>query len=305
MLRGERQRQDHAEEPGEQRQPDEHGERGRAAADRGAEVTERAHPEVSKPPGADSSKSGLEAFLGAATGLGRGLGAGDEKRAGWTALAGCRVAAGGFTAGDAGALVGVRGAIDTGLGAGLGVAALIAARGAVAVAVAAAGTRSAGRTRSAGAVRRPRRVGAACCAEAGGDGAGLSTPAATAKPSHRLNTAAAMETASLRVVSGALTASGTGGLGPSGHQAQVAPLRSGARADDEAGVLADAPRAGDAHLQDGAGGQEALEGAQPRGSARHRERAHGAARPTQRAAMCAERGALTDSSVTRTPPRLK
>jgi hypothetical protein len=103
----------------------------------------------------------------------------------------------------------------------------------------------------------------------------------------------------------AVTVSGRARAWTYRHQAEVVAQRRRVRADEEARVLADAPRAGDADLQDGAGRQEALEGLQPRGALATRSSAPGSPSPRSAPRSCAELGALTDSSVTRTPPRLK
>ena len=177
--------------------------------DRRDDGTEGAHPELSNPPGADSSKSGPEPSVGAAVrrgwGLGAGVGRGDG--VGSAAPAGSGVAAGvaeAFVA--AGPLVAASAADDAG--------ALIGAGDAGAV-VAVAGARSsrAQRTRSAGAgLRAKPLIGAASrigCAGAAVRGALAVTAATTAKPSHRLTTAATMAPTSEPLGRRAVTASGT------------------------------------------------------------------------------------------------
>jgi hypothetical protein len=61
---------------------------------RRAEVSECAHPELSKPSGWDWSKSGREGRFGPAVRVGRGFAAGRGDGVGWTARAGSGVAAG-------------------------------------------------------------------------------------------------------------------------------------------------------------------------------------------------------------------
>jgi hypothetical protein len=73
-------------------------------------VTEGAHPALSKPLGADSSKSGGEGRFGLAVALGCGFGAGRAAGGGcWTGLVGSGVAGC-----DAGALIAASGAGDAG-----------------------------------------------------------------------------------------------------------------------------------------------------------------------------------------------
>jgi hypothetical protein len=129
-------------------------------------VTEAVHPALSKPLGADSSKSAGAGRFGWAVGLGCGLGAVRAAGGGWTALVGS-----GAAGGDAGAAIAACGAGD--------VEALAFARAArvgrtgTAGAVAAARSSSAERMRSAGTALSPRRGGAtACPAGAGTAGRG-------------------------------------------------------------------------------------------------------------------------------------
>jgi hypothetical protein len=125
-------------------------------------VAEGAHPALSKPLGADSSKSGGERRFGVAVTLGWGLGAGRAAGGAWTALAGSGVAGG-----AAGALIVPCGAGDAGALAFLRVAFLRVAfvrvarlgRACTTGAVAAARPSSAARTRSAGTALSARRGG--------------------------------------------------------------------------------------------------------------------------------------------------
>jgi hypothetical protein len=139
-------------------------------------VTEGAHPALSKPLGADSSKSAGAGRFGWAVGLGCGFGAGRAAGGGWTALVGSGVAGG-----DAGAPIAACGAGDA--------EALAFARAArvgrtgTAGAVAAARSSSAERMRSAGTALSPRRGGATACrvgAGAAGRGAVRVAAATTA-----------------------------------------------------------------------------------------------------------------------------
>jgi hypothetical protein len=175
----ERHGQDRSDEAGEERQCDEQRRRRAVPRDCG-EAAERAHPAVSKPPGADSSKSGFAGRFGAAVGAGRGCGAG---RAGAALV----LVGAGVAGGDAGALVGVAALVAAGSGAG---GALVAGTGVVgaggAAMVAAARSSTTGRRRRAGAALRVRRVGACSrpvgAAAAGSAGSALrgGAPATTA-----------------------------------------------------------------------------------------------------------------------------
>jgi hypothetical protein len=137
-------------------------------------VTEGVHPALSKPLGADSSKSGDEGRFGWAVSLGRGFGAGRAAGDGWTAPVGAGVAGSDVVAlaaatrsCDADSLVGA---------VGLGRAGTIGA-------VAAARSSSARRMRSAGTALSPRRGGATACrtgAGAAGRGAVRVAAATTA-----------------------------------------------------------------------------------------------------------------------------
>jgi hypothetical protein len=140
-------------------------------------VTEGAHPALSKPLGADSSKSAGAGRFGWAAGLGCGFGAGRAAGGGgWTALVGSGVAGD-----DAAASIAACGAGD--------IEALAFARAArvgrtgTAGAVVAARSSSAERMRSAGTALSPRRGGATACrvgAGAAGRGAVRVAAATTA-----------------------------------------------------------------------------------------------------------------------------
>jgi hypothetical protein len=140
-------------------------------------VTEGAHPALSKPLGADSSKSAGAGRFGWAVGLGCGFGAGRAAGGGWTALVGSGVAGG-----DAGAPIAACGAGDDEACAFAAPAAR-AGRTGTAGAVAAARSSIAERMRSAGTALSPRRGGATACrvgAGAAGRGAVRVAAATTA-----------------------------------------------------------------------------------------------------------------------------
>ena len=285
VLRGGRQRPGRAEQGGEQRQAEEQQRSRRTAADRRADVAEGAHPELSKPPGAGLVEAGPEdGLLGR---IERRLRPRLGERA-WDARGRGRRRRGRLRGGGGRRREARRRDVVGGLrrrrgGGGLRAGPL--ARRVRGCGCRRRGPRSAERTRSAGAggerraepARSRPRAGAE---RAAADGAGLlhARDDGVAEPQAQHGRREERPT-SIGWAAAAVTASGTA-------RAWTCPgirqrsLRSGAERArmTKLAYLPMRPALSDADLQDGAGRQEALEGAQPRGSARQRDRAHGAAR---------------------------